>query len=316
MVGEVNKIVYNMLISGKGVFLPEVGTLYIEHQGARKLSENRLAGPRNIVTFASQPQAPSLVEEIVSVAGCSAEQAQDIYNRWLQKTRQEGVLTIEGVGVLKGKSFVADAAFNSAINPKGVKTIVIRRKSHAWIYVLCALCVAVAMGFFAYIMWGDKILAASDKTAESEVVATSENTVAADSLSADNAAQTNLADEGVVADDGQSLPSEDASAATNAANTISPENAEQKNTVSPATHKDYFAYYVVAGVFSTEQNAERAVASFKAKVPNAVCAIVPRGEKYMVTLFGSDKQEECTAFINANRDLSPELSSLWIYNKR
>lgn len=316
MVGEVNKIVYNMLISGKGVFLPEVGTLYIEHQGARKLSENKLAGPRNVVAFSSQKQAPSLVDEVVGIAGCSTEQAQDIYNRWLQKTRQDGVLTIEGVGVLKDKSFVAEAAFNSAINPKGVKTIIIRRKSHAWIYILCALCVAVALGFFAYIMWGDKILPTSDKAAKSEVATTTENAIVADTLSADNMEQPASAGDDVVAENVQSVPSENATAVSGVAAETATENAEQQKTVSPATHKDYYAYYVVAGVFSSEQNAERAVASFKTKVPNAVCAIVPRGEKYMVTLFGSDSQEECTAFMNANRDLSPELNSLWIYNKR
>ena len=94
MVGEVNKIIYNMLISGKGVFLPEVGTLYIERQGARKISENKLIGPRNVVNFTSQEQAPSLVAEIVSIAGCSEEQAQDIYNRWLLKTREGNTVTI------------------------------------------------------------------------------------------------------------------------------------------------------------------------------------------------------------------------------
>ena len=38
MVGEVNKIIYNMLISGRGVYLPEVGSLFIERQGARRIS--------------------------------------------------------------------------------------------------------------------------------------------------------------------------------------------------------------------------------------------------------------------------------------
>ena len=36
MVGEVNKIIFNMLISGQGVYLPEIGTLYIERKGAKK----------------------------------------------------------------------------------------------------------------------------------------------------------------------------------------------------------------------------------------------------------------------------------------
>ena len=57
MVGEVNKIIYNMLISGRGVFLPEVGSLFIERQGARRISKERLLSPRNVVTYSTQEQA-------------------------------------------------------------------------------------------------------------------------------------------------------------------------------------------------------------------------------------------------------------------
>ena len=66
MVGEVNKIIYNMLISGRGVYLPEVGSLFIERQGARRISKDKLLSPRNVVTYSTQEQAPSLVSEIVS----------------------------------------------------------------------------------------------------------------------------------------------------------------------------------------------------------------------------------------------------------
>ena len=53
MVGEVNKIIYNMLVSGRGVHLPGVGTLFIERQGARKISDTKLMSPRNVVSFTS-----------------------------------------------------------------------------------------------------------------------------------------------------------------------------------------------------------------------------------------------------------------------
>ena len=99
---------------------------------------------------------PSLVDEIFAIASCQREQAQDIYERWIAKTRTDGELTIGGVGVLRGKSFVADKVFASTINPKGVKTLVIKKKSsHAWIYAVCAVAVVVALALFAYLQWGD-----------------------------------------------------------------------------------------------------------------------------------------------------------------
>lgn len=156
MVGEVNKIIYNMLVSGRGVYLPDVGSLYIERQAARKISADKLLSPRNVVAFQSGEQAPSLVNEIVAVAGCSIEQATDIYQRWSAKTREGNNIKIGGVGVLNHKSFVMESEFASAINPKGVKTIVIRRRSNTWLYAICAVCVLVALGFCGYMMFGGK----------------------------------------------------------------------------------------------------------------------------------------------------------------
>ncbi len=298
MVGEVNKIIYNMLISGKGVFLPEVGTLYIERQGARRISDNKLISPRNVVSFTSQEQAPSLVSEIVSIAGCSEEQAQDIYTRWLQKTREGNIVTIGGVGVLNHKSFSAESAFGVAINPKGVKTIVIRRKSNTWLYVLCALCIAVALGIFAYIMWGDKLKEpAKFVTTERMVVESADGAIVTDSVAVSEVS----ASESVV------------TAATTGS--IATTETTSTTTIEVATpaNKD-FAYYVVMGVFSTEQNAERAVAQAKSKLPDAVCQILPfKGDKFMVTIFGSDSKAECNDFVKLSREA---YSDLWIYNKR
>ena len=84
--------------------------------------------------------------------------------------------------------------------------------------------------------------------------------------------------------------------------------------MSGAANGDYYAYYVVMGVFSTEQNAERAVAQAKEKLPSAVCAILPfKGDKFMVTLYGSDSLEECNEFARNSRAV---FGDLWVYNKR
>ena len=300
MVGEVNKIIYNMLISGKGVFLPKVGTLYIERQGARKISDNKLISPRNVVSFTSQEQAPSLVDEIVNIAGCSREQAEDIYNRWLAKTHEGNTVTIGGVGVLNHKSFSIESAFGAAINPKGVKTIVIRRKSNTWLYVLCALCVAVALGIFSYIMWGDKLFGPAKfetKTAVEEVAVVQNDMTPTDGavVEAGDSSESTVT---------QSQESQQNQSAVSA----------QQGAVSGATNGDYYAYYVVMGVFSTEQNAERAVAQAKEKLPSAVCAILPfKGDKFMVTLYGSDSLEECNEFARNSRAV---FGDLWVYNKR
>ena len=290
MVGEVNKIIYNMLISGRGVRLPQVGTLYIERQGARRISEDRLLSPRNVVAFSSHEEAPSLVDEIVAIAGCQTSQAEDIYERWKSKTLADGVLTIGGVGQLKGKSFQMEQPFNSAINPKGVKTLVVRRpkrRNNSWLYAACGVCVIVALCICGYIMWGDSLFPKSD----------SEKVVAA--VPAEQVVEA-TAEEIPAAEPMVSQPEPSVPTATVPAQT-------------PAVQNRRYAYYVVMGVFSTEANADRAIEQVHSKASEAKCEVLPFGSKFMVTMYGSDSREDCNTFARSYRELFPDL---WIYNKK
>lgn len=288
MVGEVNKIIYNMLVSGKGVFLPSVGTLYIERRGARKISETRLVSPHNVISYSSQEQAPSLVSEIVSIAGCEQAQAQDIYDRWLSKTLVDGRLTIEGVGVLVGKAFTVDPALGKAINPQGIKTLVVRRKkSGAWIYVVCAISIALALGFFSYIMWGDKVSLSAD---EKPLVAEQMEVIPAmEIVPADSIAKSEVAVEQPAV-----------------------ETKEQPAETVVAVAKDY-AYYVVMGIFSTEENANRAVEQVEKKIEDPQCKILPFKNKFMVTIYGSDTVGDCNAYAKSYHDIYPDL---WVYARK
>lgn len=302
MVGEVNKIIYNMLVSGRGVYLPEVGSLYIERQAARKISADKLLSPRNVVAFQSGEQAPSLVAEIVAVAGCSSEQAADIYQRWSAKTREGSNIKIGGVGVLNHKSFVMESDFASAINPKGVKTIVIRRRSNTWLYALCTVCVLVALGFLGYIMFGGEQKTAvkrAESIAQTEPQPAVEQSVAE---SANAEGQVNTTDNTTAA-------------ATTAATTTSSDTSTQ--TVQPAdtattTSVDY-EYYVVMGIFSTEENAQRAIEQAESRIKDLNCRVLPFKDKFMVTLFGSDKIGDCNSFANSYRDI---YADLWVYRKK
>lgn len=279
MVQEVNKIIYNMLISGRGVLLPEVGVLYIERQAARKLADGRLLSPRNVVVFSKQDEAPSLVDEIVAIAHCTLEQAQDIYERWMAKTLQDGVVTIAGIGVLKRGVFSTDKAFLSAINPQGIKTIVVRKRSssNGWIYAVTGVAVVVALGFLAFLLWGDKFISAK-KSAPAPAVAE------------------------VVVQDTTAVVSAEQVAGQPAEPVAEPQVVKQKA----------YSYYVVMGIFSTPENAARAVEQVKSKIKDVDCEVLPFKNKHMVTIFGSDKREDCNAFARSYRDIYPDL---WIYNK-
>ncbi|MBQ5830765.1 MAG: hypothetical protein IIW44_03930, partial [Alistipes sp.] len=217
-------------------------------------------------------------------------QAEDIYERWKSKTLADGVLTIGGVGQLKGKSFQMEQPFNSAINPKGVKTLVVRRpkrRSNSWLYAVCGVCVIVALCICGYIMWGDSLFPKSD----------TENVVAA--APAEQVVEA-TAEEIPAAEPMVSQPEPSVPTATVPAQT-------------PAVQNRRYAYYVVMGVFSTEANADRAIEQVHSKASEAKCEVLPFGSKFMVTMYGSDSREDCNTFARSYRELFPDL---WIYNKK
>lgn len=311
MVEEVNKIIYNMLIGGKVVLLPGVGTLYIERQGARRISKDRLLSPRNAVNFSSQSdEGSSIVDEIVAIAGCGEEQARDIYDRWLSKTREGKRLTIGGVGVLNDKSFSPEPGFNAAINPGGVKTLVVRQRNNTWLYAVSGVCAAVALCVGIYMLAGDSLfggVSVVDGSDAGPVVATvvGDSTqlvqpVTGDSLSA--AAAVTPAAEGAAAQQ-TAVTAQSAPAAT----TATPSAPTAGETA--AASADY-RFWVVAGVFSTEQNASRALEQAAKHIKDMDGRIVPFKGKFIAAVYGSDKRTDCNAFAKSYSDIYPDL---WIY---
>ena len=89
--------------------------------------------------------------------------------------------------------------------------------------------------------------------------------------------------------------------------------AEAEPTPAPATSvsEGKYAYYVVMGVFSTEQNANRALEQVKRRIEDLNGAILPFKGKFITAIFGSDKREDCASFARSYRDIYPDL---WIYN--
>ena len=93
-----------------------------------------------------------------------------------------------------------------------------------------------------------------------------------------------------------------------AANTESAQTAQ--NEVKSSAE---YEYYVVMGIFSTEENASRAVAQAESRIKDLSCKVLPFKDKYMVTLYGSDKITDCNAFANSYRDI---YADLWVYKKK
>ena len=93
------------------------------------------------------------------------------------------------------------------------------------------------------------------------------------------------------------------------------ELCEEKGLPEPqaASKPSTYAYYVVMGVFSTEENAQRAIEQAESRIKDLNCRVLPFKDKFMVTLFGSDKIGDCNSFANSYRDI---YADLWVYRKK
>ena len=151
MVEQVNRLVGNLLAANSVVWLPDVGTLRVERQAARRLSRREVQPPVRLVNFSSQRSGESLVDAIARAARCDRAAAEDIYMRWLSRVRTGEGLVMEGVGVLKFKNFTPDEAFDRRLNPQGSKPMRVhtprRLDWSVWVGLVAAL---LAVGVVVY----------------------------------------------------------------------------------------------------------------------------------------------------------------------
>lgn len=355
MVDQVNRLAGNLLAAGGELYLPGVGSLCVRFRGARRLSARLVEPPSREVVFTSQQRGVSLVDEIARVLRDAApaetprsdtdgtpvsssasvvssapvapqreqaqiaSQARDIYDRWLSRTQQNGVLTIEGVGVLKFKNFTPDEAFDRRINPQGHTPVRIHRPRRfdgvMWIGIAA---IVFVVAFTAY-WWLDNRHAASTVTTGSESV----TLVAAAPAATEHSAATEASADGVGADSvtdpaaagtasavsGAEGAAQDAASALRAeapADTAPAADGEPARLVSGRR-------YVVLGVFSTPENAARAAQLAREKEGSFRCGVYRFGAKFMVSPFESEDAEACTLFIRAHAETFP---GMWTYTAR
>lgn len=315
MVNQVNNIIFNLIVSGRGVWLPDIAALRTVRRPAQPGTSSRtVLPPRLTVEFTSHREGVSLVEEIARVASIDETAARDIYDRWIEKCLVDGILTIDGIGVLRGKSFVADNALTELLNADagGEIKVVKRRRSHRLpVIVSAVLLLAAAAGALYWLLCRDMTNAQSDDTGSVEqpaavvqpAAADAEEPVAGPSAAEPQQAQTEEASiDGVQTSASDAEPDRAAAAETEAA---AAESDTAVTETKPAAESD-IRYRVIIGSYSTRSNAERAVADARKRVPGLRCEIRPLGRLFAVAAFGAPTREECEEFIREHRSDFPQ----------
>lgn len=388
MTGQVGKLVGNLLAGGGAVFLPGVGSLYVERRGARRIDRRHVVPPCRTVLFTSQQRGPSLIDEIgrvLRVNGVQPEnpapEAQQVYDRWMAAVQVDGTLTIEGVGALRFKDFKLDKAFDQRLNPQGHAPVRVRAPKRfdavLWIGIVAIVCV---LGGTAY-WWfegrtgertggltsasGAVAGALADAAAETTERSGVESSAGTDLLAENSGADASVGGAettGDAASNGSGTASGHLEAAraaettgtTGADRTTGAEGTDrtagttgtdrttgtegtpgtagsagsvgtsESGRAAVQTQSSAGAgfgpskmisghHYVVMGVFSTVENAERAARDAASKDVAIACGIYRFGAKFMVSPFESDDREACRLFAAAHEERFP---NMWTYTAR
>ena len=285
MVNEVNNIIYNTLIAERAIHLPDVGTLSVVRKSAEMISKNLIAPPRYVVEFSSCGVATSVVDAIACEGGVDQLKAEDIYSRWLDKVRTESVILIEGVGRLQNKSFVADKDFLSLFNADATP-IKVKRNNNSAIYVaLIATFISVGaiFGVAAWFFFSEPSAPAAETIME-------QSAAMPDVVAVEDVIEDVVTEESI--------------------ETI---EAEVVEVVNDWTQDADIRHWVVAGSYSTEENANRAKSALLAKHNDIQCEIISLGKMYAVAVYGSAEREYCVQFV---REYGEEIESIWIFTPK
>lgn len=300
---NITQLLFNALAQRQTVVLLGIGSLRFRRVAA-KLEGSTLTPPRNMFRFSSREEGRSLLDMLVDEAGCTREEGEEAYRRWLHRIKQGHSVVIEGVGRIEDDFFTPSEELERLLNPTSDAPVVLRRHRSLrglWIGLAAVALVAVAGGAWWYVNM-------HSAPAPTLVAQTTEKPVAEVVETADS-----VAIESVV--EGAAEPVEEVVSVAESAQSPAPEN---KLAPAPATTEigemTSGMSYVVVGVFSTEDNARKFIEQMARRAPEMACrAYKFQGSKFMVSGFESADGAEASAFIRDHRAQFPDL---WVYKRK
>ena len=304
MVNEVNKIIYNTLIAERAINLPGVGTISVVRRSAETASAGRVTPPTYVTEFSSHTEAISIVDIITNIGNTEKTMAEDIYNRWLEKVRTASVITIDGVGKISNKSFSAEAEFIKLFNVgNSTQPIKVVHKrgvgAFAILLIILASLTLVAGGVYWFFHDDIKAIFACDDVTNTttKVVETPIESIATTENTPIEAVET--AEVEVIVEDNDA--------------TLEPIVKVPAVVENNWFTRDDIRHWVVAGSYSTKENAEVAVQNLETQYDGIYCDIISLGKMYAVAIFGSVEREECEEFMRSHRK---EFEQVWIFTPK
>ncbi|MCD8102058.1 MAG: SPOR domain-containing protein [Alistipes sp.] len=308
---EIGKIVLNSLLTRRSVWLPAVGTFCTEYSPARDNGDGTVTPPATRVVFTDRQEegAVPITDLIPQEPGGDTPSVK--YDRWLARATERGPVVMEGIGVVSNGVFTPYESLNNSLNPitpagKPTRLKPVARKSSSgkglgrtekiWLVLIALFILILAGGWTWYTKYYD---GPTDRRAHNPAI--SDNLDDIPEATGAVGGDEGETEEVVVVEPG--APTEPAPAR--------PQESTSRPGAAPA------GFYVVGGVFSVPENADKYIRQMSAKFPDLDYRkhYPYQGDKTVVTLFGSPDRAEANRQRRRIEDLILEFD-LWLYEVR
>ncbi|MFI3292152.1 MAG: hypothetical protein SNG27_01385 [Rikenellaceae bacterium] len=286
----INKIVANALIKNQAIYLPSIGSLWVEVSPSKlSSSSSEITPPEYIVKFSSKQNGGSIIDIIAQIVGGDTAKASTLYDDWLESVKTPKGANIKGVGNISHKVFNIYPTFDKLLNPEKAKAIQLKRRRRGWIWIAASVAVCAVVGVVAN--YSMQWYFSKPMSVEPQVIT-------------QEFAQEQIQEqpqEEQIQEQLQEQPQ------------IAPDTVTKLTCTAPPKDLENPLYRVVYGVFSTPENAQKGAEMAYQANQNIIAKIRPFGEKYMVSIFSSDDIDDAKAFIEQHGSTYPDL---WIYKRR
>lgn len=298
----IDKLIFNALATRQRIVLPGVGSLAVEHRPARMPGRNRVEAPLNRVVFSRQekPGYEALPELIARTAGVDSGEAARLYETWLGGARTEKGVTIGGTGDIRQDFFSPSPELEALLNPAGTTALMLKIRRRTGRTVLAVAAAAACAGVAAFLLIGEP----------------GQERRPAPETSGTIAAATRPQPGSPAGRPAQTVPDSTGTASPQQGETTAAERPAAAPETAPATIPSVSPdlYYVVAGVYSTEKNADTFIAGAAARDGSLSFAKARMGNgKILVSVFSSPQQAEAE---RERARLAAKHPDLWIYKRK
>lgn len=294
MMTEIGKVIMNILDSEGGITLPSIGVI-------KRVDES--------YELAEDGEYTSLVDALEGMSGVSRNQAEALYDRWLDMVQMEdGLFMIDRIGTIKGGELIVEKKLFSKLNDSKPTPEVVakeptpKRKSggNPLPYVIAAV-VVVGLAIYGFFAVGNI------EREEVETVTVVEQVV---EIAEVEQVTEVVKPEPIVAPKPVAKPIEELylekgeqpRLRTYRGRTISDDEALAvlEKTVERSSEAASKRYQVALGVYTYGSNIGRLIVDFEKFLGDRAVPtyVVEYGKSRVVSLFGSDSMAECEQFIS------------------